>query len=41
MRREAHLIESLWLKGEWVDDVIYAMLKREWAANQTSNPWKR
>ncbi|MBK8857567.1 MAG: GNAT family N-acetyltransferase [Opitutaceae bacterium] len=38
MRREAHLIESLWLKGAWVDDVIYAMLRREWEANQTSKP---
>ena len=36
MRREAHLIESLWLKGAWVDDVIYAMLRREWEVNQDS-----
>jgi len=33
MRREGHLIESLWLKGAWVDDVIYAMLRREWESN--------
>ena len=30
LRREAHFRESLWFKGEWVDDVIYAMLRREW-----------
>ena len=30
MRREAHLVESLWLKGAWVDDVIFALLKSEW-----------
>lgn len=30
MRQEAHHRESLWLRGEWVDDVIFAMLAREW-----------
>jgi RimJ/RimL family protein N-acetyltransferase len=30
MRREGHLRESVWVKGEWADDVIYAMLGREW-----------
>jgi aminoglycoside 6'-N-acetyltransferase len=29
-RREAHHVESLWIKGAWVDDVIYALLRREW-----------
>lgn len=29
-RREAHHRESLWLKGEWCDDLIFAMLRREW-----------
>ena len=29
-RREAHFRESLFLKGEWVDDVIYAVLGKEW-----------
>lgn len=32
MRQEAHHRESLWFKGEWVDDVIFAMLSREWHA---------
>jgi RimJ/RimL family protein N-acetyltransferase len=30
MRQEAHHRESLWFKGEWVDDVIFAMLQQEW-----------
>ncbi len=30
MRKEAHHIESLWFKGGWVDDLIYAVLGREW-----------
>jgi RimJ/RimL family protein N-acetyltransferase len=29
-RREAHHVESLWIRGAWVDDVIFAMLRREW-----------
>jgi RimJ/RimL family protein N-acetyltransferase len=29
-RREAHFVESLWLMGEWVDDVVVAILAREW-----------
>jgi RimJ/RimL family protein N-acetyltransferase len=30
MRKEAHLVESLWFKGERVDDVIFALLASEW-----------
>lgn len=29
-RKEAHFVESLFLNNTWVDDLIYAMLKREW-----------
>jgi RimJ/RimL family protein N-acetyltransferase len=32
MRREAHLIENEWVKGEWTDELVYAMLDREWRA---------
>jgi [ribosomal protein S5]-alanine N-acetyltransferase len=32
MRREGHLIENAWIKGAWVDSLIYAILDREWAA---------
>jgi RimJ/RimL family protein N-acetyltransferase len=28
MRREAHLVENEFVKGEWTDEVIYAVL--EW-----------
>jgi RimJ/RimL family protein N-acetyltransferase len=31
MRREAHLVENEWVKGEWTDEVIYAVLAGEWA----------
>lgn len=30
MRQEAHHVESYLLHGEWVDDVIFALLAREW-----------
>lgn len=30
MRQEAHFKQSLWFKGEWVDDVVFAVLKSEW-----------
>jgi len=31
MRQEAHFVESLRFKGEWADDVICAVLQREWS----------
>jgi RimJ/RimL family protein N-acetyltransferase len=31
MREEAYFVEDLWLKGEWGDTGIYAILDREWA----------
>jgi RimJ/RimL family protein N-acetyltransferase len=31
MRREAHLVDNEWIKGEWQSELIYAMLEREWA----------
>jgi RimJ/RimL family protein N-acetyltransferase len=36
MRQEAHFVKSLWFKGEWVDDVIFAMLASEWESYGTS-----
>jgi RimJ/RimL family protein N-acetyltransferase len=30
MRKEAHLIENEWVKGEWQSEAIYAMLARDW-----------
>jgi len=29
-RKEAHFKESLFFRGRWADDVIYALLKLEW-----------
>ena len=37
-RKEAHHVESLWLMGEWVDDVILALLAREWRAHVAAPP---
>jgi RimJ/RimL family protein N-acetyltransferase len=31
MRREAHLVSNEWVKGEWTDEAIYAVLASEWA----------
>ena len=31
MRQEAHHVESYSFRGEWVDDMIFALLAREWA----------
>ena len=32
MRREAHLAENELVKGEWTDELVYAMLEHEWRA---------
>lgn len=29
-RQEAHLVESLWFKGGWGSEYLFAILKREW-----------
>jgi RimJ/RimL family protein N-acetyltransferase len=34
MRREADFVENEWIKGEWESETVYAMLAREWAAQQ-------
>lgn len=34
MRREAHLVENEFIKGEWSDELVYAMLRREWDARR-------
>lgn len=30
MRQEAHLVENEWFKGEWTDELDFALLSREW-----------
>jgi RimJ/RimL family protein N-acetyltransferase len=32
MRKEAHFAHSLFLKGEWVDELVFAILDQEWKA---------
>lgn len=29
-RKEAHFVESLLINGKWVDDLIYAMIEKDW-----------
>lgn len=39
-RKEAHFKESLFIDGQWVDDIVYAILNREWnrELNDDLNP---
>jgi RimJ/RimL family protein N-acetyltransferase len=32
MRREAHFVRNEMVKGEWTDEIVYAMLEDEWRA---------
>lgn len=36
MRQEAHHVESYWMDGAWADDVVFAILEREWRAVRCS-----
>ena len=36
MRREAHLRENLFLKGEWTDSLIFAILEHEWRRERSN-----
>ncbi|PKN97229.1 MAG: GNAT family N-acetyltransferase [Chloroflexi bacterium HGW-Chloroflexi-4] len=33
-RREGHFLQSVLIRGNWCDDVIYAMLEQEWKATR-------
>ena len=35
MRREGHFLDSVWFKGEWSDEYLYAVLKDEWLRKRT------
>ncbi len=37
MRREAHLVQNEWIKGEWTDELVYALLDREWRDRQAAD----
>ncbi|MFL6124935.1 GNAT family N-acetyltransferase [Actinophytocola sp.] len=32
LRKEAHFVKNEFVKGEWTDEVVFAMLAEEWAA---------
>lgn len=37
MRREAHLRENELVKGEWTDELVYALLASEWSAGRVAH----
>ena len=37
-RLEAHHLESLWFKGAWADDLIFALLRSEWPIASAGRP---
>ena len=38
MRKEAHHIQSIWSPDGWCDDVIYALLRKEWENTFSQEP---
>lgn len=38
MRREAHLRQNEIVKGEWTDELVYAMLAHEWPTTRQQVP---
>jgi RimJ/RimL family protein N-acetyltransferase len=36
MRREAHFVENEFVKRRWADELVYAMLDREWQARRSA-----
>ena len=34
MSQEGHLVESTWSKNEWTDDLLFAILEREWRGRE-------
>jgi RimJ/RimL family protein N-acetyltransferase len=40
MRQEAHHVENEWFKGEWSDELTFALLDREWRSQHDDPlPW--
>jgi RimJ/RimL family protein N-acetyltransferase len=35
MRQEAHFVQSVYFKGGWVDDLVFAVLAQEWSERQS------
>jgi len=38
LRREGHFLETTWVKGEWTDTVVFALLDREYRARNLKAP---
>ena len=38
MRKEAQFVQNEFVKGEWADEAVYAMLEDEWRARGTAGP---
>jgi RimJ/RimL family protein N-acetyltransferase len=38
LRQEAHLIQNELFKGEWADELVYAMLAEEWRHRRAAGP---
>jgi RimJ/RimL family protein N-acetyltransferase len=36
MRREAHFVQNEFVKGEWTDEAVYAILDHEWKARRAA-----
>jgi RimJ/RimL family protein N-acetyltransferase len=36
MRREAHFVRNEFIKGEWTDELVYALLETEWRSKNAS-----
>jgi RimJ/RimL family protein N-acetyltransferase len=41
MRKEAHFRENVFIKGEWCDSLVYAVLDHEWRARAAQPPGSR
>ena len=38
MRREAHFVQSELVKGEWTDELVFAILVHEWKSRHKHRP---
>jgi RimJ/RimL family protein N-acetyltransferase len=36
LRQEAHFVENEFVKGEWTDEIVLAILRRDWVATKDS-----
>lgn len=35
-RKEAHFVESLFINGKWLDDIVYALIEKDWKPTKQS-----